>query len=256
VRAKGYLLPIAAVAMAMLAWELSVGLFEIPSFILPSLGSIASAMVDNRWAFLSAMGTTLLETIVGFVIATVLGIGIAIMFIWIRPIRDALYPLILVVQAMPKIAVAPLLVVWLGPTDLSAKILMVVLISFFPVVISTMVGLEATEPELIDLFRSMGGSRFQTFSKLQLPGAVPQIMSGLKVAVTLAVTGALVGELMGGNRGLGYLINVASGQIDTAMMFADLVILTAMAVGLFYAIDGLDRVLNRWKERGTTISES
>lgn len=247
--------PCGLLVLLLVLWELAIFIFGIPAFILPPLGAIAAALADNWDSLLQAAAVTLLETLVGFVIAVGLGFGLAVGFIWVRAIRNAVYPLVLIVQALPKIAVAPLLVVWLGPTALSSKIVMVVLISVFPVVVNTLVGLEAAEPELIDLFRSMGGSRWQTFLKLQLPGAAPHIFSGLKVGITLAVTGALVAELIGGDRGLGYIINVASGQIDTALMFADLAVLTMMAILLFYAIAGLDVLLNRWKDRAVTMPD-
>jgi len=226
---------------------------DVPSFIVPSPLAVLQSASEHRAALWSAAGVTLFETIVGFALAIVFGLALAFLFVWATPIKDALYPIILVTQAMPKIAVAPLFIVWLGPTDITAKILMVFLISFFPIVVNTVVGLESSDQDLIDLMRSMGANRWEIFIKLRLPGALPYIFSGLKIGITLAVTGALVGELIGGNRGLGYIMNVASGHIDTALMFADLVVLTLMAVLLFYVIEGIDRMATRWQERGVTI---
>lgn len=247
------LLPIVTIVGVVVAWHFSVAFWNIPAYLVPSPASVLDAAIDYRLAFWDAAKITLFETLVGFLLAIVIGLWLAIMFVWVKSIKDSVYPLILITQAMPKIAVAPLFIVWLGPTAISAKVLLVFLISFFPIVVNAVRGLESAEPDLIDLMRSMGADRWKIFTKLQLPGAIPYIFTGLKVGVTMAVTGALVGELMGGNRGLGYLMNVASGEINTAMMFANLVVLTLMAMCLFYVIEGLDRLLTRWQDRGVTI---
>ncbi|MGE0796706.1 MAG: ABC transporter permease [Lautropia sp.] len=247
------LLPLLTVVTVIVVWHFAVKLGEIPPFLVPSPDSVLEAGIKFAPAFWAATKVTLLETVLGFSLAIVIGLGIAMVFAWALPVKDSVYPLILITQAMPKIAVAPLFIVWLGPTALSAKVLLVFLISFFPIVVNAVRGLESAEPELIDLMRSMGASRWMIFRKLQLPGAVPYIFSGLKVGVTMAVTGALVGELIGGNQGLGYLMNVASGNIDTALMFADIVVLTFMAMVLFYIVEGVDRLCTRWQDRGTTV---
>lgn len=249
-------LPIITLAVATVVWHLVVSVGEIPPFMVPSPGAVLDAAFEFAPAIWAATRVTLAETALGFALAIVLGLGLAIVFCWTLLVKDSVYPLILVTQAMPKIAVAPLFIVWLGPTALSAKVLLVFLISFFPIVVSAVRGLESAEPELIDLLRSMGATRWKIFSKLQLPAAVPYIFTGLKVGVTMAVTGALVGELMGGNQGLGYLMNVASGNINTALIFAVIVVLTLMAMLLFYIVEGLDRLSTRWQDRGVTVVDA
>lgn len=248
-----FLLPVLTLLVATVAWHFTVKLGEIPPFMVPSPGSVLDAAIEFAPAIWAATRVTLLETALGFSLAIGLGLGLAIMFTWALPVKDSVYPLILVTQAMPKIAVAPLFIVWLGPNALSAKVLLVFLISFFPIVVNAVRGLESAEPELIDLLRSMGANRWKIFTKLQLPAAVPYIFTGLKVGVTMAVTGALVGELMGGNQGLGYLMNVASGNINTALIFAVIVVLTIMAMLLFYLVEGVDRLFTRWQDRGVTV---
>ncbi len=247
------LLPILTLMLLVVGWHFAVKLGEIPPFMVPSPASVVDAAQASTAAIWAATRVTLLETVLGFGLAIALGLGMAVLFCWALPVKDSVYPLILVTQAMPKIAVAPLFIVWLGPDAVSAKVLLVFLISFFPIVVNAVRGLESAEPELIDLLRSMGASRWKIFTKLQFPAAVPYIFTGLKVGVTMAVTGALVGELMGGNQGLGYLMNVASGNINTALIFAVIVVLTVMAMALFYLVEGVDRLFTRWQDRGTTV---
>jgi NitT/TauT family transport system permease protein len=247
------ILPIISVLAFGLFWHFSVMFLNIPDWLIPSPAAVLKSAHEFREAIWDSMLLTLYETFIGFGIAIVVGIGLAILFVWVRTLRDAFYPIVLITQAMPKIAIAPLLIVWMGPTDVSAKIIMVFLISFFPILVNSVVGLESIDRDLIDLMRTMRATRWRIFVKLQLPGAVPHIFSGLKVGITMAVTGALVGELMGGNRGLGYLMNTALGHIDTALMFAVLCVLTVMAMVLFYIVEGIDRFLNRWQDRGVTV---
>lgn len=246
-------LPIGSVILALLLWQYIVTIAQIPSWLLPAPTEVVQSAVEFFRALWSGAYITFFEATVGFCVATIFGLSLATLFVWLRPVRDAIFPLILILQSMPMIAVAPIIIVYLGPTDLTAKILIVFLISFFPIIVNTLVGLESAEPELVDLMRTMGAGRWDVFIKLRFPGAVPHIFSGLKIGVTSAVTGALVGELVGGNQGLGYLMNVAAGHIDMALMFAVLVALTLMTMILFYTVVGLNRVMTRWQDRSDTV---
>ncbi len=165
------------------------------------------------------------ETVIGFVIAAVVGELVAVVMVYSSSLEKTLYPLILFAQVVPKIAIAPLFIVWLGfgPTP---KILVAVLMAFFPIVISGLAGLRSVDPEILELTSTMGASKFKTFLKIRFPASLPQLMSGLKVAATLAVTGAVVGEFVGANEGLGYVILQANGNVDTAMLFAALIIMS------------------------------
>ncbi|WP_369824575.1 ABC transporter permease [Cellulosimicrobium sp. CUA-896] len=156
-----------------------------------------------------------------------------------------MYPLILFAQVIPKIAIAPILVVWFG-FGLTPKIVLAVLIAFFPVVVSAVAGLRSTDPELLELSATMGASRWKTFRKIRFPGALPQLMSGLKVAVTLAVVGAVVGEFVGADRGLGYVLLLASGNLDAPLLFADLILMSLIGVVLFLLVELLERLLIPW----------
>jgi NitT/TauT family transport system permease protein len=155
------------------------------------------------------------------------------------------YPIILVAQVVPKIAIAPLFVVWLG-FGVAPKITVAVLMAFFPVVISGLAGLRSVDPEVIELTSTMGASRIKTFAKVMFPASLPQLLSGLKVAATLAVTGAVVGEFVGGNEGLGYVILQANGNIDTAMLFAALVVMSLLGIVLFLIIEIAERLFIGW----------
>jgi len=176
----------------------------------------------------------------------VVGVAAAVLMVYSPTAEKTLYPLLLFAQVVPKIAVAPLFVVWLG-FGLSPKILIAVLIAFFPVVISSVTGLKSVDPEILDLAATMGANTWKTFVKIRFPGSLPFLFSGLKVAVTLAVTGALVSEFVGANEGLGFVILQANGNLDTPTLFAGLLMLTAIGVLLFVAVE----LAERWACPGT-----
>jgi NitT/TauT family transport system permease protein len=160
-------------------------------------------------------------------------------------VESYVYPLLVFSQSIPKVAIAPLFVVWFG-FGIFPKIISAFLLGFFPVVVSTVMGFKSVEPDMIDLARSMGGSRLQTFFKISLPQALPAIFSGLKVSITLAVVGAVVGEFVGSNSGIGYVLQVANGNFDLPLMFAALVVLSSIGVLLFAAIDVVERLMIPW----------
>jgi NitT/TauT family transport system permease protein len=175
----------------------------------------------------------------------VVGIAVAVVMIYSSSIEKTMYPLILFAQVIPKIAIAPLLIVWFG-LGLTPKIMLAVLIAFFPVVISGVAGLRSTDPELLDLSATMGANSWKTFRKIRFPNALPHLMSGLKVAVTLAVTGAVVGEFVGATEGLGYVLVVANGNLDAPMLFADLLLMSAIGILLFIVVEVAEALLIPW----------
>ena len=189
---------------------------------------------------------TLYETVIGFLLAALIGIAAAVLIVYSKTAERSLYPIILFAQVIPKIAIAPILIVWFG-TGLSPKIILAVLIAFFPVVVSGVAGLRDTDPELLDLSATMGASRWSVFVKVRFPGALPQLMAGLKVAVTLAVVGAVVGEFVGASEGLGYLMQRGAAQFQTARVFAALFILAGIGIGLFALATLLERFLLPWR---------
>jgi NitT/TauT family transport system permease protein len=226
----------------------------VPAYLIPAPGAVAETMVDDWAMLLEHTWVTTLETIVGFLLATVIGVATAVVLVYSKTAEKSLYPLILFAQVIPKIAIAPILVVWFG-FGLTPKIVLAVLIAFFPVVVSAVAGLRSVDPELLELSATMGASRWQTFRKIRFPGALPHLMSGLKVAVTLAVVGAVVGEFVGADRGLGYVLLLASGNLNAPLLFADLILMSLIGVVLFVAVELSERVLIPWhaSRRGNVV---
>lgn len=217
----------------------------VPAYLVPAPGAVAETMVADWSMLLEHTWVTTLETIVGFVLAAVIGVATAVLLVYSRTAEKSLYPLILFAQVIPKIAIAPILVVWFG-FGMTPKIVLAVLIAFFPVVVSAVAGLRSVDPELLEMSATMGASRWKTFRKIRFPGALPQLMSGLKVAVTLAVVGAVVGEFVGADRGLGYVLLLASGNLDAPLLFADLILMSLIGVVLFVLVEVLERLLIPW----------
>ncbi|MFQ6397963.1 ABC transporter permease [Nocardia sp. KC 131] len=237
--------PLALVAVLVVAWW-AVTKFElVEPYILPSPADTWRTAADNSTYLLRHSWVTTYETVVGFIIAALIGEAVALVMIYSRGIERTMYPLILFAQVIPKIAIAPLFIVWLG-FGTSPKILVAVLMAFFPIVISGMAGLRSVDPEILELTSTMGASNWKTFVKVRFPASLPQLMSGLKIAATLAVTGAVVGEFVGANEGLGYVILQANGNIDTAMLFAALIIMSMLGIILFAIIEIAERFLIPW----------
>lgn len=241
-RVAAVLAPAGVVIALLVLWEAGTRIFGVPAFLLPAPSAIMAAMAKHAPLLAVATGVTTLEIVLGFALSIAVGIPLALMiFLW-PPFARAVLPLLISSQAMPKVAVAPLLLVWFG-FGLVPKVLIAFLIAFFPVVINTAVGLAAIEPEKIHLARSMGLGAMDTFFKIRLPDALPAIFAGLKISITLAVVGAVVGEFVGGDAGLGYLLMVANGSMDTQLMFAGIVCLTILGVALYLVVEFTERLL-------------
>src|SRR5713226_1068504 len=240
-RISGILYPIAVVLGVLAVWEAGTRMLGVPAFLLPPPSAVGISFIANASLLLFHGWITTIEIVLGFVLSIVVGIPLALaIFLWPTFSRSVL-PLLVSSQAMPKVAVAPLLLVWFG-FGLLPKVLIAFLIAFFPVVISTAVGLASIEPEKIYLARSMGFGATATFFKFRLPNALPSIFGGLKISITLAVVGAVVGEFVGGDVGLGYLLMVANGSMDTRLLFAGIVALTVLGVALFLLVELAERL--------------
>jgi NitT/TauT family transport system permease protein len=237
--------PAVFVALLGFLWWLSTNQGWVPPFILPSPQDTWSTAVTNASYLAEHTWVTTIETAIGFAIAFLIGELVAVLMIYSKSVEKTMYPLILFAQVIPKIAIAPLFVVWLG-FGMEPKIVVAVLMAFFPIVISGMAGLKSVDPEILELTSTMGANPFKTFMKVRFPASLPQLFSGLKVAATLAVTGAVVGEFVGANEGLGYVILQANGNIDTAMLFAALIIMSLMGVLLFALIQVAEWFLIPW----------
>jgi NitT/TauT family transport system permease protein len=237
--------PAILLGLVLLAWWFVAWREFVPNYLVPTPGQVWNTMVD-QWAFLLENSyVTLYETVIGFVLASLLGIGTAILIAYSPTMEKTLYPIVLFAQVIPKIAIAPLLVVWFG-LGLAPKIILAVLIAFFPVVVSGVAGLRSTDPELLDLSATMGASPWQTFRKIRFPNALPHLMAGEKVAVTLAVVGAVVGEFVGASEGLGYVLLLANGNLDAPLLFADLILMSIIGILLFIVIEAAEALLIPW----------
>ncbi|WP_306213907.1 ABC transporter permease [Actinoplanes sp. RD1] len=235
---------IAALTVVAVWWWVTEAL-GIRAFFLPSPPDIVAACRREPGYLATSLGWTLLETLAGFTIAAAAGIVLAVALTTWRAVERALLPLLVALNAVPKVAIAPLLVVWLG-FGARPKIVLVVLISFFPVVLASAAGLTATPAELTELSRSLAASRRQTYLRVRLPWALPQIFVGLKVAVSLAVVGAVVAEINNPDVGLGSVIALSSTSADTPLAFAAIVLLALLSVALFYLIAAVERLVLPW----------
>jgi NitT/TauT family transport system permease protein len=221
------------VAFAVL-WELSVDALNIKPYLLPRLSVVLESFWTHRSNLFFQSLVTAREIVLGYVAAVLGGVVLSLLIFWWPLAYRTLYPLLVVFQGLPKIALAPLMVTWVG-YGVSSKVLMVFLFAFFPIVISTLGGLSGTPANLIEHFRAVNANRWTTFYRLQLPAALPSVMDGCKTAMPLAVIGAIVGEFVGSEQGLGYLILEASAQARTDLLFAALLAVSVLA-GLLYGV--------------------
>ncbi|MEI6383289.1 MAG: ABC transporter permease [Betaproteobacteria bacterium] len=236
------LYPIFTVIVLCLIWELAVRFFKVPILILPSPSDIYLNLVLRHELFLAFSIPTLIEIFAGFFMAATTGVMLGIMVSFSPFAKSSIYPLLISSQMVPKVAIAPVLTIWFG-SGLMAKMFIAFLIAFFPITISTMVGLEAIDPEMVRMFRSMGSGPYRTFMKLRLPAALPNIFAGLKIGMSLAVVGAVVAEFVAADRGLGYYLLYANGQLDSPGVFSALVLLTLIGVTLYYAVEFAEYLL-------------
>jgi putative hydroxymethylpyrimidine transport system permease protein len=230
-------------------WEWGVRAFGIPFYILPAPSRIATVLVTERALLASEAAVTLLEIFLGFGIAFVMGIGLALLIFASRTVERAVYPLVIASQTVPVFAIAPLLIVWLGYGMLS-KVAMAALIVFFPIVVNTVDGLRAADPDIINLLLILGATPAQVLVKLRAPAALPFVFSGIRIAVATSVIGAVIGEWVGATQGLGFLMIHANAQLHIDLVFAAITVLSVMAVGLFLAVSGIEWLVLPWRRVG------
>lgn len=254
VRMRQWLPPAALLIAAAGVWELWVRLDETPAWLLPSPSAVARTLVEDR-ALLARHGwVTLQEVIAGFAVALVAGVLLAVVINASPLLARAVYPLVVASQAVPIVALAPLLLVWFG-YGLLPKVVVTALVAFFPIVVTSVDGLRSADRETLDLVRSMGGNRTTQFRLIEAPSALPALFSGARIGIAVAVIGAVFGEYVGANAGLGYLMNISSGRLLTVRVFACIVVLATMAVSLFGLVALLERRLLPWRRylaRGET----
>jgi NitT/TauT family transport system permease protein len=240
------LVPILTFVGILLIWGGAVVAFDIPTYLLPGPVEVAEKIVQDAGLLWSNTLVTLYEIVLGFAITIVVAIPCGLFIALSRPVRQIVYPPVMVMQLVPKIAVAPLFLVWLG-FGLESKVLLTVLMTFFPLLISSISGFQILDERLLYLTRSMGASRWQTFRYLRFPAALPVIFAGLKTSATIAATAALVAEFVGANEGLGYLLLQATSTLDITLIFAVLVILTVVGICLNYIVEFIQWLLTPWQ---------
>lgn len=238
-------LPVITLLVIVIAWQISAWIFEPPLWLLPAPTNVVETSIKWSEELPWHSFVTLYETIVGFVASILLGIPIAVMIVYSKFLQRTIYPILLALQSVPKVAIAPLLLMWVGHGELP-KIIVVFLVCFFPIVVSATSGMQAVPTALLDLVRSLSANQLQVFLKIRLPNSLPYIFVGLKVAITLAVIGAVIGEFVGSNAGLGYLILISTQQFNTALAFAAIILLTLMSIILFYLVEYLERLVIPW----------
>lgn len=249
------LLPFVGTFTFLVVWQVGVMLYKAPAYLLPSPVAIARTFVDSLPALLSNGWITVYEMLGGYALAVAVALPLAIAITSSDRFDRFVMPTMLFFQVVPKVAIAPLFLVWFG-VGATPKVLVAFLISFFPIVIDAVVGLRSMTPEMADLARSMGASRQQVFLRFRLPTSLPYLFSGLKVAATLAIAGTVVGEFVGADRGLGYLLLVSNSNMQTSLMFATIVALTIIGLIFYYIVEFTEGLLIPWhvthRSRGGT----
>ena len=248
---RGWLPPAALVLAGLAGWEALVRWRQVPDWLLPPPSAVAVTLVSERELLWRNTLVTLTEVLLGFGLALAAGIVLAVLIDFSPTLDRALYPLLVASQTVPVPALAPLLLIWFGP-GLLAKVIVTALIAFFPIVVNTVAGLRATDPEVIALLRGFGAGRWARFRLARLPAALPGLFTGARIGVSVAVIGAVFGELVGAQAGLGYLLTRAIAQFQTERLLAAIVLLAVMGMGLFGAVSLLERWLLPWRRIAAT----
>lgn len=249
---KGILPSLFVLIVFIGGWEMLLRLVDIKAYLLPKPSDIA-LVINERWSnLLTSITTTVLESVLGFAISIVLGVGVAILFALSKTVEKSVYPYAIILQTVPIVAVAPIIVIWFG-AGLQAIVIIVFLISFFPILSNTLIGLNSTEQNMKNLFYLYNATRMQTMWRLRLPAAMPYILAGLKISCSLSVIGAIVGEYIagvgGGKGGLGYAITVAAARLETPYLFASGLSASVLGILFFLLINALSKkLLSSWHE--------
>jgi NitT/TauT family transport system permease protein len=239
--------------LLFLIWELAVQ-SGIKEYILPSPISVARGFAEHWRTLLANAWDTTLEILAGYALAVVVSIPLALLIAFSRLFEETIYPVVVFLQIVPKIAVAPLFIIWFGFGFLP-KLLLVFLLSFFPIVVSSIAGFKSINPEVVDFVRTTGANGLRTFFKVRLPHALPEIFTGLKVGAALSATAAVVAEFVASDRGLGYLLLQYNGDLNTRMVFAAIILLSAIGVAIYYIAELLERILIPWRATSDTRAD-
>ena len=240
--------PLATFTLLLLAWQFLVRLFGVPEYILPVPSEFLVKLAESRGLIWQHTLVTANEILLGFLLAAAIGVPLGLMIVSVKFLERSLYPLILFFQLIPKIAIAPLFIVWFGFGPFP-KVLLTFLLCFFPTLVASMTGFRALDERVLYLSRSMGATAWQTFRYIRLPSALGHIFGGFKVSVVFAATGAIVAEFVGAKSGLGYLLLRATSYLDMPLIFAVLVALSAVGILFSYAVQLLERLCMPWLRR-------
>jgi NitT/TauT family transport system permease protein len=237
--------PFILILLILVLWDVTIRLFGIKPYLIPAPEAVVRQLVAEWPKLWRESLVTTYATLGGFALSIAFGVPMALLIAYSRTVESFVYPLLVFSQSVPKIAIAPLFVVWFG-FGMIPKVICAFMLGFFRVVVSTVAGFKSVDADMIDLARSMRASHLATFMRISLPQALPSLFAGLKVSVTLAVVGAVVGEFVGSNSGIGYLLQIANGNFDLPLMFAALTVLSAIGVLLFVAVDVVERLTIPW----------
>jgi NitT/TauT family transport system permease protein len=237
--------PLAGVLLIIGLWILICWFGKIPTVVLPTPDKVVRAFVDRFDILLSEGWITFKETIYGFLLAMAIGLPMAVAIANSRPLNLMFYPLLVALQSVPKVALAPIVMIWLG-TGIESKLAIVWLVAFFPIIVDTTAGLRATPRELLELAHSLRATPLQIFLKVQFPTALPFVLTGAKVAMTLAVIGAVIGEFVSSSEGLGFLLLSATSQLDTPLAFAALFALSMFGVVSYLLVEIVEHLVAGW----------
>jgi ABC-type nitrate/sulfonate/bicarbonate transport system permease component len=245
-RTRDILAPLILVALVLIGWEAAVHLFSIQAYVLPAPTRIAQVLVsDGRRIIFPQLGITLFEILSGYALAIAVAFVLSVLIVYSNAFRRGVLPLIVASQTIPVIAIAPVLVIWFGYNSIP-RIIITAIVAFFPLTVAVVTGLQAVDPLQLAFFRTLKATPVQVFFKLRFPIALPNIFAGLKVAATLAVVGATISEWVGASSGLGYLIAQDTQQLNTARVFAGLVVLGVCGMTLFGIVSLVQRLCMPW----------
>lgn len=247
--AIGYYVPSALVILGLVAaWQLAVDWGGVKEYILPSPSAALKAYLRPNYQWTANFLATFYATIGAFALSAVLGIGLAVVIVWNDMLMRTVMPVLVLFNTLPKIALAPLFVIWLG-YGIWPNIVIGTTIAFFPMVVNSAVGLATAEPEMLELVRSLKASRWQVFTKIRFPNAVPYIFTGLKLNATMSVIGAIVGEFVASERGLGALIITGGVTLETPSIFASLILISVLGLALYGVVVAVERIVAPWVHR-------
>lgn len=243
------------VAVLLVAWEFGVRMLGIKEYLLPAPSRIWTELAKRSDVVIGGAWVTTQEILGGYLVAVLVSVPFALAVTYSRFMENAIYPVVVFLQIVPKIAVAPLFIIWFG-FGYTPKLLIVFLLSFFPIVVSSIAGFKAVDPEIMDFARTTGASGWKLFAKIRLPQALPDIFTGMKVGAALSATAAIVAEFVASDKGLGYLLLQYNGNLDTPMVFAVIFLLSLIGLAVYYTVEFVERITIPWHSSQTHANQA